>query len=335
MIIRQIQFVSPGVAELNSIEIPEPMAGQVTVKLAISTISSGTERANLVGDPNISPGAPGAVKYPRVLGYSSSGVVTAVGEGVTGFKEGDRVALSWTTHSEYQNISADNIYHIGDLPFEETALWHITTFPMAAMRKCGVELGESAIVMGMGVLGMMAIKLLRAAGAVPIIAVDPVPEKRKLALSIGADYALDPFAPDFAGQAKDIIGGGANVGIEVTGNGGGLNGILDCMARFGRVALLGCTRSSDFNIDYYRKVHGPGITLIGAHTNARPRRESHQGWWTTRDDVMAVKKLYEAGRLEFAGLITETHSPAEAPQVYHRLATEKTFPLVQFDWRKL
>ena len=41
------------------------------------------------------------------------------------------------------------------------------------------------------------------------------------------------------------------------------------------------TRHSDFNIDYYRKVHGPGITLIGAHTNARPKSESHPGWWTT------------------------------------------------------
>jgi hypothetical protein len=79
------------------------------------------------------------------------------------------------------------------------------------------------------------------------------------------------------------------VAIEVTGNGGALDGVLDCMARFGRVALLGCTRSSDFTIDYYRKVHGPGITLIGAHTNARPQYESHHGWWTTADDIRAVK----------------------------------------------
>ncbi len=51
--------------------------------------------------------------------------------------------------------------------------------------------------MGMGVLGMMAVKLLKVAGAAPIIAVDPVESKRKQALQLGADYALDPFAPDF------------------------------------------------------------------------------------------------------------------------------------------
>ena len=189
--------------------------------------------------------------------------------------------------------------------------------------------------MGLGILGIFAIKLLRLAGAAPVVAVDPVAEKREYALKIGADYALDPFAPDFAETAKRLTGGGANVGIEVTGNGGGLNGILDCMARFGRVALLGCTRSSDFNVDYYRKIHSPGITLVGAHTNARPSRESHHGWWTTPDDINAVKKLYRLGRIEFSSLIAETHSPAEAPEVYARLAAEKSFPLIQFDWRKL
>lgn len=331
----QIQFISPGNAELVNIEIPSPAAGQLTVEICVSTISSGTERANLVGDPNVNPVGPGHVSFPRVLGYSSAGIVRAVGEGVEGFSIGDRVGLSWSTHTHFLNIAASNVYHIDDVPFEEAALWHIATFPMAAIRKCGLEFGESAIVMGLGILGLFAVKLLRLAGAAPVIAVDPVAEKREYALKTGADYALDPFAADFAETVKQLTGGGANVGIEVTGNGGGLNGILDCMARFGRVALLGCTRSSDFNVDYYRKIHSPGITLVGAHTNARPSRESHHGWWTTPDDIQAVKKLYQLGRIEFSSMIAETHSPAEAHDVYARLAAEKSFPLVQFDWRKL
>jgi len=179
------------------------------------------------------------------------------------------------------------------------------------------------------------VRLLRAAGAAPVIAADPVPEKRKRALEVGADYALDPFAPDFAETVKRLTGGGANVGVEVTGNGGALDGILDCMARFGRVALLGCTRQSDFTIDYYRKVHGPGITLVGAHTNARPQTESYPGYWTTLDDIGAVRKLYSVGRIGFSDMVEEYHSPEEAPGVYARLASEKSFPLVQFDWRLL
>ena len=120
-----------------------------------------------------------------------------------------------------------------------------------------------------------------------------------------------------------------------TGIGAGLDGILDCMARFGRVALLGCTRSSDFTIDYYRKVHGPGITLIGAHTMARPIRDSSDGWWTEWDDFEALLKLTRLGRIRLSDLVEEIHSPEEAPAVYERLCTEKTFPLVQFDWRRL
>jgi hypothetical protein len=139
----------------------------------------------------------------------------------------------------------------------------------------------------------------------------------------------------YAYLESELTGGGANVAIEVTGNGPALDMVLDCMARFGRVALLGCTRDKNFTIDYYRKVHFPGITMVGAHTMARPDRESFSGYWTTRDDILAVKRLYQHGRICFSDMIQETHSPVECGEVYTRLANEKSFPLVQFDWRKL
>jgi threonine dehydrogenase-like Zn-dependent dehydrogenase len=88
-------------------------------------------------------------------------------------------------------------------------------------------------------------------------------------------------------------------------------------------------------VDYYRKVHGPGITLIGAHTNARPGKESHNGWWTQRDDIDALVNLTKLGRINLARVIDETYSPEDAPEVYTRLVTDEVFPLVQFDWRKL
>ena len=331
-----IVFTAPGIAEIVNEPVMTPGDDQVLVRIAYSTISPGTERANLVGDPNVSIGsrAEDTAMFPRRLGYSSAGTVVAVGRDVKKIRVGDRVALSWTQHAKYYAVPETNVHKLEDgIPFQEAALWHISTFPMAAIRKCRLEVGESAIVMGMGVLGQMAVKLLRCAGAAPVIAVDPVPAKRERALAIGADYAFDPFAPDFAKQVKAVTEGGCKVGIEVTGNGGGLNGILDCMARFGRVALLGCTRHSDFQVDYYRKVHGPGITLIGAHTLARPNGESAPGYWTTHDDVMAVQKLVRLGRLSFREMVEETHPVSDAPAVYARLAREAAFPFVQFDWQ--
>lgn len=332
-----IVFVSPGVAELQSGEVRELNPGEVLVRLMVSTISSGTERANLIGEKNVS-----VLNYykeaifPRIIGYSSSGIVEKIGEGVTDIKIGDRVALTGSIHSKYVIMDQKKVHKLADeISFEEAAFWYIGTFPLGAIRKCRLEIGESAIVMGMGILGLVAVKLLWAAGAAPIIAVDPKAEKREMALKQGADYAVDPFAPDFAEQVKALTDGGANVAIEVTGNGGGLNGALDCMKKFGRVALLGCTRDSNFSVDYYHKVHGPGISLIGAHNIARPTMESHAGYWTTHDDVMAMQRLNQCGRLDLSALIQETHSPEEAPQIYTRLVQESAFPVVQFDWRRI
>lgn len=333
-----IVFTAPGMAELKKSELRELNANEVLVRLAISTISSGTERANLIGEKNISPFTKSEqISFPRVSGYSSAGVVEAVGKNVRNVNIGERVALSWSTHSKYVIADERNVHKILEdtTPFEEAALWHIATFSLAAIRKCRLEIGESAIVMGMGVLGMTALKLLRTGGAAPIIAVDPVPEKRELALKIGADFAFDPFEPEFAKKVKSVTNGGANVAIEVTGYGSALDGVLDCMKKFGRVALLGCTRNSDFTIDYYRKVHGPGISLIGAHTLARPDNESSPGMWTAHDDVMAMQRLHMMGRLSFIDMVQETHSPINAPEIYTRLAGKGAFPLVQFDWRNM
>ena len=331
-----IVFVEANKAELLEDEVRLPQAGEVLVRLSVSTISSGTERANLVGDLRVSIAEDQKVaKFPRYGGYSSAGTVVQVGEGVTKVKAGDRVALSWSKHRQYVTISAENVCPIDEIDFADAALFHIGIFPLAAIRKCRLEMGESAIVMGLGVLGLFGVQLLRAAGATPIIAVDPMPEKREKALRCGADYALDPYDPTFAQRVKTLTEGGAKVGIEVTGIGKGLDGILDCMAPFGRVALLGCTRSSDFSIDYYHKVHGPGITLIGAHTRARPNAESFAGWWTQKDDMAALKRLTESGRIRPSALVDEVHTPKEASSVYDRLAKEPAFPIVQFDWEGL
>ena len=335
---KRIVFTQPNTAQLLDCEIDLPEQDQVQVALMVSTISSGTERANIMGSKTVAWNRPEAAeaRFPRYGGYSSSGVITKVGASVTNLAVGDRVALSWSTHSQLLNISARLVHKLPDsVSFADGAIAHIATFPLAAIRKCGLEMGEPAIVMGQGILGLIAVALLRANGAAPVIAVDPDSAKREKALRFGADYALDPYAPDFAQTVKELTNGGAKVGIEVTGIGAGLDGILDCMARFGRVALLGCTRNSDFTIDYYRKVHGPGITLVGAHTNARPSRNSSEGWWTEWDDFEAILTLTRLGRIQLSKMVDEVHSPEEATQIYTRLCTEKTFPLVQFDWRDM
>lgn len=334
---KSITFTEVNTAEFIEIgEVSEVKEGEVKVRTMFSTLSCGTEKANITADPNVAPDGAGKVVFPRRLGYSSCGIVEEVGENVTSVKPGDKVAMYWSTHSEYNILSEDRVVKIEDdnLSMQEAAVAFITTFPMAALRKTRLEIGESVLVMGLGLLGQLAVKLARIAGAVPIVAVDPVKERREEAIKNGADFAFDPFEEGFADKVKMVTNGGANVCVEVTGVGSGLNGALDCMAKFGRVALLGCTRSSDFTVDYYKKVHGPGITLVGAHTMARPNVESHGGWFTHRDDIKAVLNLISRQRLDIKSMIKELHKPAECQKVYTRLINDKNFPtLVQFDWR--
>ena len=332
-----IVFTAPNQAELLCVPTPAVGPGMVRIKTAVTTISAGTERANLIGSDSVSGAKAPNVTFPRRVGYSAAGMVEEVGENVRGLAVGDRVLAFWTKHMSYNVVPADRVVKIpDDVSFSLAAEIFVATFPMAAIRKCRVEAGEPALVMGLGILGQYAVRLLRAAGAVPIIAVDPIESKRADALAGGADYALDPYEEGFAARVRELSGGGAAVAIEVTGVGAGLDGVLDCMRKHGRVALLGCTRDKNFRIDYYRKVHFPGITLIGAHTNARPELESHPGYFTHRDDILAILKLLRFGRTSFSDLTHEMHSPVAYREVYERLMHDKAFPsVVQFDWSLL
>ncbi len=333
--IKKIVFTRPNVAEYldkGEIDFSAIGADQVVVKTIVSTISAGTERANITGDLGTSYKA----MFPYSLGYSSAGEVVAVGANVKKVQVGDRVVVYWGIHTTYNVINQNNVVKIehDNVSYEEAAVAFISTFPLAAIRKVNLEIGESLLVMGLGILGQLAVMYARAAGAYPIIACDPVASRREEALKNGADYAFDPFDEDFAAQVKAVTDGGVKTAIEVTGVGAGLDETLDCMAQFGRVALLGCTRKSDFTIDYYKKVHCPGITLVGAHTNARPEIQSYPSYFTHIDDIKVALNLCASGRLPLKSIIKETNSPKDCGEVYTRLIQDKNFPIcVQFDWR--
>ena len=98
---RQIVFTKPNTAELLEKPLPELAPTQVAVKTFISSISCGTERALASGDPNVSIAVAEGVEvtFPRTSGYSSAGVVVAVGSAVNDLKAGDRVAMCWSCHS--------------------------------------------------------------------------------------------------------------------------------------------------------------------------------------------------------------------------------------------
>lgn len=338
--VEQILFTEPFKAEFVStreIDLNTLNDDAVVVKTAVSTISCGTEKANYIGEKRVTADSNKIAPFPRVPGYASCGEVVFVGNAVKNFSVGDRVVISnfLGNHVNYSTVKETDLVKIPDgVSYEDASISFIATFPLAGLRKVKLEVGESCLVMGLGILGQFAVKFARVMGAYPIIAVDPVEERRNMALQNGADFAFDPFDKKTVSKIKEITNGGVNTAIEVTGVGAGLDQTLDCMKKLGRVALLGCTRNSDFTIDYYKKVHSPGITLVGAHTNARPNIESYPHYLTQSDEVRAILDLIKGDRVTLTSVIKETHKPSDCTKVYDRLISDKNFPVgVQFDWR--
>ncbi len=339
--VKQIIFTEPFKAEYKDngiIDLNNLSEDSIVVKTMVSTLSCGTEKANYIGEQRVWGDSDYIVPFPRFPGYSCAGQVVAVGKNVLDVKEGDNVVVSRFKgfHRNYGVVKQEDVVKIPDgVEFEQAAISYIATFPLAGLRKVKLEIGESCLVMGLGILGQLAVKFARIMGAYPIIAVDPIEERRKMAMENGADFVFNPFESDTIKKIKELTNGGVNTAIEVTGVGAGLNQTLDCMKRLGRVALLGCTRNSDFTVDYYRKVHSPGITLVGAHTNARPSFESYPHYFTQNDEIKVVLDMVAGGRISLYNVISETHLPSECTKIYDRLVNDKNFPIgLQFDWRK-
>ncbi len=328
---KQIVFTAPGRAELLETPLPAAAPDSVTVSMEYTVISSGTEKAALLDLPN-SPGGP----FPRCEGYCGVGIVAEAGP-ATDISPGSRVLVYHGVHSNWNIVPAANVTAVLDstLPSLDAAFVILASMGLGGVRKARLEVGESAMVMGLGLLGMFAVQFCRLNGAYPVIAADPNPKRRELALQLGADAALDPLASDFTEQTCSLTSGkGVSATIEVSGSSAAMCQALNCAAFQGRIVLLGCTRISDCAVDYYRQIHKPGIELIGAHNFVRPKCESYPHHWTHQDDCAAILRLLSAGRIQASPLCSAVESPFQAPEIYTRLAKDPSFPLgVVFDWR--
>lgn len=338
-----IYFKDKGKAVLEACAVPEPKPGEVLIENEYTVISAGTERANLIALPNTGTG-PGGYdgkhdgSFPFYPGYCGVGRIVKLGDGVEGFQYGDRVIVIWAGHRSHSIRPAAGLVRVDDPSIDslDASFAHIASFAFLGVRKLKIELGESAMIAGQGLLGVFALQIAALSGAIPVFATDFDPKRRALALELGATAA---FVPDerLAENVLAATGGkGVNAVVEVTGSAKALQQALEYVAWEGRISLLGCTRISDAPIDFYRYVHKRGVTLVGAHTSTRPGTDSRPGQWTEADDYRTFLKLVAAGKMRVRPVISEVVSPEKAPEVYSRLAEDKNPPLgIVFDWKRI
>lgn len=329
---KQIFFTGPGRAELLKMDLPQLKSDEVLTKMEYTVVSGGTEYAFLMGLSNT------AGKFPVSLGYCGVGIAVEVGKDVKNIVPGDRVLVYHGCHSDYNIRREDEITKVenDDVSSLEAAFVIIASMGLGGVRKLELELGESAMVMGQGLLGIFATQFCRLSGANPVIVADLNEERRKLALELGADYAFNPKDEDFVEKVKTVTKGrGVNGCVEVTGVSAAMKQALECASQQGRISLLGCTRVSDCAVDYYQQVHRPGVKIIGAHNFVRPKFESYPHHWTHHDDCRAILDMISSKRVQVMPIISRVCKPEECPQVYKELAENNaTFPLgTVFDWR--
>lgn len=328
---KTIVFTKPQTAELLTQQTRPVEGSRVMVRMEYTVVSGGTERAYIMALPNTPQVFPGS------LGYCGVGRVVEIGPEVKKVAVGDRVLVYHGIHAEYNVIPESDCTKVEDDSIDslDASIVIIASMGLGGVRRLELELGESAMVMGLGLLGIFAVQFCRLSGANPVIAADLNPERRALALKLGADYALDPSAPNFVEQVKKATKGkGVNGCVEVTGISIAMRQALECSAREGRISLLGCTRVSDCSVDYYAQVHRPGVKLIGAHNMVRPKVDSRPHCWTHHDDCRAILDLIAAGRLDTRAIISRVVKPETAPEIYGQLCNDKNSPMgTVFDWR--
>lgn len=326
----RIVWPAPNQVELERYTLPPLKPNEVLIQTEYSVVSAGTEKAHLSAMPNTSN------RFPQHPGYSASGRIIETGDEVAGLQIGDRVICYHTGHASHAIKPAEGLVKIEDdsVSSLDAAFTVIASFSLGGLRKARLELGESVMVMGQGLLGLFATQLCQLNGGLPVIAADLSESRRRLALQLGTDYAFDPTDARFKESVSEVTQRRkVNAVIEVSGSAKAINHALSCTARQGRVVLLGCTRISNDSIDFYTDVHKPGISIIGAHNFVRPDHDSYPGYWTRQDDYRTLLRLLAAGKLKAAPMISEVVTPERAPFVYRRLIEQEHAPLgIVFDW---
>ena len=315
MIGQRVIWPSRAKVDIEEFEIHAIKDDEVLVESECTLISPGTERAFLLGLPN----AQGS--YPTRPGYSNIGKIVEVGKNVSGFAIGDRVA-STLGHTSHSVTSPNRLFKVqsSDISADELVFFNLSAIALQGVRKARIELGESAMVIGQGLIGLLALQLAKLSGAYPVIAADLTDSRLELSKSIGADYTLNPEDKDFSEQLHSAsMGKGPSIVIEATGHPDAISTAMKVAGWGARIVLLASTRGETPKVNFYRDVHKKGLILYGAHNSIRPRQESSPNFWTSDDDSRLMLSLISDKRFDVAPLISHKVPGNEAPKAYQLL----------------
>jgi predicted dehydrogenase/threonine dehydrogenase-like Zn-dependent dehydrogenase len=269
------------------------------------------------------------------LGYSLCGVVTEVGRGAEEFKVGQLVACAGNEqalHAEYNWVPVNLCASVpaGVLP-EHAAFATVASIAMHGVRRSEVQLGETAVVIGLGLIGQLVVRLLIAAG-VQAIGIDPVPDRCRLAEKAGAVACGSPEELDSVAAELGKITSGRGADHVFLSAGGSSNGPVEAAVKLARdrarIVDIGKMKLDlPWNAYYEKELdvrfsrsYGPGrydtrYELDGIDYPAGYVR------WTEKRNLESFLSLVARNELEVATLVDGVFPMTEAAKVYDDLKT--------------
>jgi Threonine dehydrogenase and related Zn-dependent dehydrogenases len=328
-----VAFTGENLVELREPPVPEPAAGEVLIRTRRTLISTGTELTCL--GRRFEPGSHWDqwVKYPFFPGYSNAGVVVKTGAGVTAFKPGDRVA-SRAAHQRFVVAPEDALVRIPDAVSDDEAVWFgIACIVQNGVRRARHELGDAVVVIGLGLLGQLAVQFTRLLGAREIIAIDTAPRRLEFARAHGATLALEKSAADARADVLAATGGRlADVVYDVTGHPAVLPHTFPLTRTLGKIVLLG-DAGNPTQQHLTGELISRGLGIIGAHDNNPPKIATDADWWTRNHMADLFMTYLAQRRMRVADLVTHRFAPAQAAEAYRRLVEDRSTAMgVVFDW---
>lgn len=365
--------------ELKVADVPPPVAqrGRVIVRTAASLISAGTERStvemgkkSLLGKARERPdlvkqviqkaqseGVLNTLNAVRAklgsvtaLGYSAAGTVTGVGDEVTGFRPGDRVACAgagYASHAEVLSVPKNLCVRMPDsVDFESAAFSTLGAIALQGLRLANPTLAESFVVIGLGLIGQLTVQLLKANGC-RVFGIDPDVPRTNLARELGADEACAPN-DDAQRRVLDWSRGRGADGVLITAATSS-NEPIEMAGEIsrlkGRVVAVGLVGMDVPREIYYRKELTLNVSMSYGPGRYDPEYEERGNdyphayvRWTEGRNLEAFLDLVAAGSVKVAPLITHRFSVEEAERAYQLIAGEVKEPylgiLLRYDPEK-
>ena len=354
-----VQNYKSGELALLDVEAPSCKPGGVLVRTAFSLISTGTEMMkvseasmSMIGKARSRPDQVAKVMqsvatngvgatYRKVmnrldsytpLGYSLCGVVEEVGPGIEDVAVGDFVACAGNDHALHSELNwvPKNLYvpvPAGVAP-RHASFATVGAIAMQGVRQGEPQLGEVALVIGLGLIGQLVVQLLTAAG-VRVVGVDPDPQRCALAERLGASVCGHPGSGDVEIAVGELTGG-HGVDQVYLAAGGSTNEPVELAARLardrGRVVDIGkCRLDLPWNAYYEKELdvrfsrsYGPGRYDAEYELGGRDYPIGYVRW-TERRNLECFLDLIARGRVDVEPLVSHVADFAGAVETYRRL----------------